>query len=109
MVENGVYSHPDVIECAAVGLPDANWGERVAVFVVPKPGVDVSSIDVEQVRQGAAKILSKHQVPEFLHVQAEALPKIPAGKIDKKILREQLKLIAKEKKWGDFADAKAKL
>lgn len=109
VVENGVYSHPDIIECAAVGLPDSNWGERVAVFVVPRDGVDASQITPQDVQKGAAKILSKHQVPEFIHIQGDALPKIPAGKIDKKVLREQLKAIAKEKKWGDFADAKSKL
>lgn len=109
VVENAVYSHPDIIECAAVGLPDSTWGERVVVFVVPRPDVQVGDLQVDDVREKAAKLLSKFQVPEFIHIQAESLPKIPAGKIDKKVLREQLKVIAREKQWGDFANGKSKL
>lgn len=109
VVENAVYSHPDIIECAAVGLPDANWGERVVVFVVPRPGVRVQDVDEKDIKDRARKVLSKFQVPEFVHVQEQPLPKIPAGKIDKKALREQLKGIARDNKWGDFANVKARL
>ncbi|CAO1635260.1 unnamed protein product [Sympodiomycopsis kandeliae] len=109
VVENALYSQTDVMECAAVGLPDSNWGERVSVFVVPRQGVDASKLNVDDLKRSATKQLSKHQVPEFIHVQAEPLPKNSGGKVDKKILRDQLKQIAREKKWGDFADAKSKL
>ena len=37
-VEEIIYSRSDVQECAVVGLPDREWGERVTAFIVPRPG-----------------------------------------------------------------------
>lgn len=112
VVENGAYGCSKVAEAAAVALPDASLGERVAIFVVPRPDLGQATLSEEEVREAARKVLSKHELPEFIVVQKEPLPKIPAGKIDKKILRDQLKVIAKKRGWGDFGggqtDAKPK-
>ena len=40
-VEEAIYSRPEVEECAVIGLPDREWGERVTAFIVPKPGKSV--------------------------------------------------------------------
>lgn len=110
VVENGVYSHPKVLEVAAVALPDKAFGERVAAFVVPRDGIKAEDLSEEEIKAAARKVLPKHEVPEFIVLRDEPLPKIPAGKIDKKILRDELLKIAVQRGWGDFGDrAKAKL
>ncbi|CAO1626472.1 unnamed protein product [Parajaminaea phylloscopi] len=103
VVESGAYACPKVVEAAAVALPDKALGERVAIFVVPRNGVSASDLTEDEVREAARGVLTKHEVPEFVVVQADPLPKIPAGKVDKKLLRDELKAIAQKKGWGDFA------
>lgn len=111
VVENGIYSHPRVLEVAAVALPDKSLGERVAVFVVPREGHKASDLTEDEIKEAGKKVLARHEVPEYIVLRDEPLPKIPAGKVDKKILRDELLKIAAEKGWGDFAGgaAKAKL
>ncbi len=46
-VEEVLYQHPSVEECAVIGLPDPEWGERVTAFIVPKPG---ETIDAEALK-----------------------------------------------------------
>lgn len=102
VVENGAYRCLKVLEAAAIALPDKALGERVALFVVPRDGVAASDLTEEEIKQAAKAVLTKHEVPEFVVVQSEPLPKIPAGKVDKKVLRDQLKVIAQKRGWGDF-------
>lgn len=111
VVENGVYACSKIIEAAAVALPDSSLGERVAVFCVPRKGGE--DVTVEEIKQAAKAAVVKHEVPEFVVITNEPLPKIPAGKVDKKILRNMIVDIAKQKGWGDYAKgaqtSKAKL
>lgn len=46
-VENAIASHPDVAQCAVIGIPDEKWGEAVHAIVVPRAGsrVDTSLLD----------------------------------------------------------------
>jgi non-ribosomal peptide synthetase component E (peptide arylation enzyme) len=56
-VENFVYQLDSVLSVAAVAMPDADLGERVCVYVVPRPGATVTLEDVREVmeRAGAAR------------------------------------------------------
>jgi acyl-CoA synthetase (AMP-forming)/AMP-acid ligase II len=49
-VENAVAVHPAVANCAVIGVPDEQWGERVHAVVVLKPGADATA---EQIREHA--------------------------------------------------------
>ena len=50
-IEQTLLAHPDVVECAVVGVPDADWGESVLAVVVPRSGRALSEQDVvEHVR-----------------------------------------------------------
>ena len=46
-VEEALYTKPEVEECAVIGLPDREWGERVAAFITPKAGKKVSADEVK--------------------------------------------------------------
>jgi len=84
-VEEQLYTRPEVEECAVIGLPDKEWGERVAAFIVPKPGY---SIVPEELKSFLKSRLSPFKVPKNYFTVNE-LPKSPAGKILKRQIRNQ--------------------
>ncbi|MFH0786458.1 MAG: AMP-binding protein [Pseudomonadota bacterium] len=84
-VEEVLYLRPEVGECAVVGLPDPEWGERVTAFIVPKPGHSVVS---EELKPFLKNRLSPFKVPKD-YVEVSELPKTPTGKTLKRQLRDQ--------------------
>lgn len=84
-VENLVYQLPQVLQVAAVAMPDPELGERVAVYVVPRPGEKVT---LEEVRAAMGSV-APFKLPEHLVVVDDLLT-TPVGKIDKKGLREDI-------------------
>ena len=85
-VERIVYQMEEVLEAAIIALPDAQWGERVAAVVVPKPG---ATIDQTTLDTHCRAHLAGFKCPKELHV-LEELPRNPSGKVLKRLLREQL-------------------
>jgi long-chain acyl-CoA synthetase len=83
-VENVLYTHPDVLEAAVIGVPDDSWGERVHAVVVPRPGTEPA---VEDLVAHCRTRLGGFKVPRSVDFRAEALPKSGAGKILKRELR----------------------
>jgi crotonobetaine/carnitine-CoA ligase len=83
-VEEGILLHPDVLECAAIGVPSELTEEEIKVVVVSRPGSDLTP---EAVLAHAERTLARFQVPRFIEF-AEKLPKTPTGKIAKHLLRE---------------------
>ena len=84
-VEEALYSRSEIEECAVIGLPDKEWGERVTAFIVPKPGHSVAS---EEIRSFLKSRLSPFKVPKEC-VVIDEFPKSPAGKILKRQLKKQ--------------------
>ena len=85
-VERVVYQMDDVLEAAIIGLPDAQWGERVAAVIVPKSG---STLDRATLDAHCQQHLAGFKCPKDLYV-VEELPRNPSGKVLKRVLREQL-------------------
>jgi long-chain acyl-CoA synthetase len=84
-VEEVLYLHPAVKECAVVGLPDELKGETVAAFVVPQPG---ASTDAAEIEAFCRERMAAYKVPRRVRL-VDAIPKSPTGKILKRILREE--------------------
>jgi long-chain acyl-CoA synthetase len=82
-VEEVLYQHPAVEECAVIGLPSPEWGEQVTAVIVPKPG---ETIDAEALKSFLKFRLSPFKVPKE-YISVEELPKSPAGKLLKRELR----------------------
>ena len=82
-VEEALASHPAVLECAVIGVPDDEWGESVKGFVVLKPGQQATE---QELIEQAKKNLASYQKPRSVEFVAE-LPKAPTGKILKRELR----------------------
>ncbi len=75
-IEEALREHPAVAECAVVGVPDPEWGERVAAAVVLK-GED--GLDLHSLRAWAKDFLAPHKLPSRLLV-LDALPRNAMGK-----------------------------
>lgn len=88
-VEELVAGHPAVDLAAAVGMPDPVLGERVCVFIKPKAGRDVTFEEVITFLK--AKSTSVLYLPERIEIVSE-IPLTPVGKIDKKKLRENIRI-----------------
>jgi len=82
-IEGVVYMHPDVVECAAIGVPDEKSGEAVKLYVVASnPDLDEASL-----REFCRGELTAYKVPRFVEFRDE-LPKSNVGKILRKELRD---------------------
>jgi long-chain acyl-CoA synthetase len=83
-VEDVLDLDPAVAEVAVVGIPDAEWGERIIAFVVAAPGAEV---DTEALDRRCLEAIARHKRPKSYSVVAE-LPRNTVGKVLKSRLRE---------------------
>jgi long-chain acyl-CoA synthetase len=85
-VEDVVSSHPGVLECAVVGVPDPASGEAVKLFVVKKD----PNLTEEALRKFCADQLTGYKRPKYVEFRTE-LPKTNVGKILRRALRDEAK------------------
>ena len=78
-IEATLLEHPQIVECAIVGLPDDTWGEAVSAAVVLK---DQGSLDLAALREWCKERLSVYKIPQRLLVVNE-LPRNAMGKVTK--------------------------
>jgi long-chain acyl-CoA synthetase len=84
-VESVLFSHPDVMEAAVVGVPDRYRGEVVKAYVVPKPGANLRADDLAG---HCAANLAEFKRPVKIEIRHE-LPKTAVGKVLRRVLREE--------------------
>jgi acyl-CoA synthetase (AMP-forming)/AMP-acid ligase II len=77
-VENVLYEHPAVLECAVYGVPDEVWGERVTAAIVLRPDSNSS----------AEELIAHYKAPKTVRFLA-SLPRTGSGKITKRALRTE--------------------
>ena len=85
-VENALLSHPAVWECAVVGLPCPERGQRVAAYVVPAPGHMPGEALAEQLKAHVKAAIAPYKYPRHIEFAAE-LPKTITGKLQRFALR----------------------
>ncbi len=85
-VEDVIYKHPAVANCAVVAKPDDKWGETPVAFVELKPGASAS---VSDITEHCRARLARFKCPR--EVVFTEIPKTSTGKIQKFILRDMLK------------------
>ncbi|MBD2765677.1 AMP-binding protein [Kocuria sp. cx-455] len=82
-VEQALYSHPDVIDVAVIGVAHEKWGERPVAYVVRSAG---SSVTGDELREHVRERLSGFKVPDTVTFSDE-LPRTATGKVRKNVLR----------------------
>ncbi|WP_136420243.1 long-chain fatty acid--CoA ligase [Herbaspirillum sp. ST 5-3] len=85
-VEGVIASHPGVLECACIGVPDKNSGEAVKVFVVRQD----PSLTEEQLMSYCKTQLTAYKKPKYIEFR-DSLPKTNVGKILRRELRDEKK------------------
>ncbi|WP_308192012.1 AMP-binding enzyme [Gordonia zhenghanii] len=84
-VEELLYGHPGIAEAAIAAVPDADFGQRLAAFVVRSAGAD---LDAGEVREYVKANLARHKVPRDV-VFVDALPRSSVGKLLRRDLRDR--------------------
>jgi long-chain acyl-CoA synthetase len=90
-IESVIATHPGVVECAAVGVPDEKSGEAVKVFVVRKD----PDLTAEQLMEFCRQNLTAYKKPKYIEFRDE-LPKTNVGKILRRELRDSAAAPRKE-------------
>ncbi len=85
-VEEILYTHPNVMHAAMVGLPDARLGERNCLCVIPKSGRDLSLDEAVTFLKGQ---IADYKLPETIE-RFEEFPMTGTGKIRRHVLRDQV-------------------
>ena len=88
-IEEVIASHPGVLECAVIGVPDAKSGEAVKAFVVKKD----PNVSAEDIIKFSATQLTAYKVPKQIEFRTD-LPKTNVGKILRRELRDEKKAAA---------------
>jgi long-chain acyl-CoA synthetase len=83
-IDDALYKHPAVMDAAAVGIPDAHYGQEILCAVVLKPGKKASE---EELRAFCEKELGRYKTPKVFRFMAD-LPKGPSGKVQRLKLLE---------------------
>jgi acyl-CoA synthetase (AMP-forming)/AMP-acid ligase II len=89
-VEQALMQHPDLQDCAVVGLPDEKWGERVEAVVQALPG---RSVDPAEVVAFVKARLGGVKAPKAVHVWSD-LPRSKVGKVLKAEIKSGLRASA---------------
>ena len=87
-IENHLMAHPAVAEAAVVGAPDATLGERLAAFIVFRPGQSATLDEINRFLTAERQVAVYKQIERLEAI--DALPRNPVGKILKRDLRAGL-------------------
>ena len=84
-IEAVLMTHPAVQDCAVIGAPDDEWGERITAIIELKPGMSVDAATLEAACRTA---LAGYKTPRAFEFWPE-LPKSPVGKVLKREIRDR--------------------
>ena len=93
-VEAALLSHPDVLECAVIGVADEDRGQVVEAHVVLAPGKAGDALMTKILQDHVKSVIAPYKYPRHI-VFTHALPKTPTGKIQRFRLRAEQPLGSK--------------
>lgn len=83
-VEGLLAAHPDIVDCAVVGVPDPRWGQALLAVIEPRPG---ARVELAALQAWCRDRMADYKIPRRLAL-VDALPRDPNGKVRKALLRE---------------------
>jgi crotonobetaine/carnitine-CoA ligase len=89
-VEAVLRGLPQVVEAAAVPVPDETRGQEVKAYIVLKPGLEPKDMPPERIIEFCEANLARFKVPRYIAYR-EKLPKTPSEKIAKQLLVQEVK------------------
>jgi 2-aminobenzoate-CoA ligase len=85
-VENALYAHPAVQECAVIGVPCEERGQRVKAYVVAAPGREPDEALARELQDHVKAVIAPYKYPRDVDF-VEALPKTATGKLQRFALK----------------------
>ena len=86
-IDEALLRHPSVLEAAAVGIPDVNYGQEILAAIVLKDGIAADALIEQSLRAFCVEELGKYKTPKIFRIMTE-LPKGPSGKVQRLKLLE---------------------
>lgn len=77
-IEEVIHRHPAVLECAVAGVPDEEWGQRIAAFVVVREGMTVTE---DEIKDFCREKLRSAKTPDYVRLRHDILPQTATGKL----------------------------
>jgi len=87
-IEDALVMHPSVGDVAVIGVPNADMGEEVKAIVEPNSGIVPNDELAEELIAFARTKLAGYMIPRSIDF-IDALPRLPTGKLYKRLLRDQ--------------------
>jgi long-chain acyl-CoA synthetase len=84
-IEAVMVEHPKIMEVAIIGVPDDRWGESVKAVIILTPGEETSE---EAIIEWCKGKMASYRVPKSIDFATD-FPRTPAGKVQKKVVREK--------------------
>jgi long-chain acyl-CoA synthetase len=86
-IEQHLITHPAVLDVAVIGVPDADWGQRVVAVVQPAPGVTPGDQLAADLLEHCRKELASFKCPRRFEFVSD-FPRSEAGKVQRRVLRD---------------------
>ncbi|MEP7070420.1 MAG: AMP-binding protein, partial [Usitatibacter sp.] len=87
-VEGALLAHPDVAECAVVGVPDEERGQLVTAFVVLREGAPESGELAKELQDFVKRAIAPYKYPRAIEFR-KSLPRTETGKLQRFRLRDE--------------------
>jgi long-chain acyl-CoA synthetase len=81
-IDEALLRHPGVLEAAAVGVPDAAYGQEIVAFVVAREAGGANPLDAAALRDHCLRELGRYKTPKEFRLVTE-LPRGPSGKVQR--------------------------